>query len=274
MGVPSRTIGDWVAAGRLHRVFAGVFLVGHRLRVPFAREMAAVLAVGDDAVLSHRSAVELWRMLKPREGFHPQVTTRRRVQGPVGVRVHWTRSLRADEITDRDGIRVTAPMRALLDFAAQGEKREVERAYEEGLILERYDLPSLNAYLERSAGRHGIDLIKRLIERDLPPSVTIEEAHRRLLELIRASDLPHPRTEVWIGTYRVDILWPAEKLIVEMDGAAFHNLPSRIERDKRRDAELATLGYQVIRVTWRQLTGEPAAVIARIEATLAARLPA
>lgn len=273
IGVPASTIEGWVGGGRLHVVFTGVYLVGHPLRVPFARELAAVLALGNGAVLSHRSAIELWHMSKPRAGFHPQVTLPRRVRGVRGIRAHFTSSLPPDDTTEKDGIPVTSPLRTLFDFAAQASEREVGRIYEEGLILKLYDRSSLTACSERRAGTPGAGKVRALIERDAPPSITIEEAHRRLLELIRTSDLPHPRTEVQIGPYRVDMYWPAARLIVEMDGGAFHNIPSRNEADKRRDGELAAIGYQVLRVTWLELITRPSRVLTRIERTLALRTP-
>jgi very-short-patch-repair endonuclease len=275
LAVSPGTIDRWVTDGRLHVVYPGVYLVGHAARLPFASELAAVLALGEGALLSHRSAAVLWELVKRRPGFHPQVTVHgRRVRGPRGIGVHYTEALDPDEVTEEDGVPVTSPLRTLFDFAGQASAAEVGRAYEEGLIRKRFDRAALIAYSRRRAGRRGRRKIAALIERDAPPSVTIEEAHRRLLELIRRSDLPHPRTEVPLGRYRADILWPEAKLVVEMDGGAFHNLPSRIERDKLRDAELAARGYLTIRVTWRQLTTEPAAVIARIRATLAHRVRA
>lgn len=191
--------------------------------------------------------------------------------GPVGIRSHFTRHLEPDERAVHHGVPVTSPARTLIDFAAQGSSYEVAKAYEEGLIREYYNRETIGRMLERHAGRRGIKKVRALYERDAPPSVTYREAHKRLLELIRSSGLPHPQTEVEIGRHRVDILWPEAKLIVEMDGAAFHSTPGRIEADKKRDAELAALGYLVIRVTWRQLVHEPQAVVGRIARTLGHR---
>jgi very-short-patch-repair endonuclease len=106
------------------------------------------------------------------------------------------------------------------------------------------------------------------------PSLTRSEAERRLLALIRAARLPPPRTNVRVGGFEVDMLWPAERLVVEIDGFAFHGGCAAFERDRRRDAQLLARGYRVLRITWRQLTREPHAVVATIAAALAAATPA
>jgi len=91
-----------------------------------------------------------------------------------------------------------------------------------------------------------------------------------MLDLIRAARLPAPLTNTKIGAYEVDFLWPAERLVVEVDGFAFHGPRAAFERDRRRDAELQALGYRVLRITWRRLVEEPEAVVALIAAALSA----
>jgi very-short-patch-repair endonuclease len=103
------------------------------------------------------------------------------------------------------------------------------------------------------------------------PAFTRSEAERRLLALIRAAGLPPPRTNVHVGPYEVDFLWPAHRLVVEVDGFAFHSSRAAFERDRRRDADLQARGLRVTRVTWRQLEREPHAVVARLAAALALR---
>jgi very-short-patch-repair endonuclease len=102
-----------------------------------------------------------------------------------------------------------------------------------------------------------------------PPSLTRSEAERRLLSLIRDAGLPAPRTNVRIGPYEVDMLWPAARLIVEVDGYAYHASRAAFERDRARDAELQARGYRVIRITWRQIEATAHAVVARLAAALA-----
>lgn len=272
IGIPEGTIDEWISASRLHPIFPRVYLVGHRLPGKWTLELAAVLACTPDSFLSHRSAAELWGLLEPVQGYLPQVMiVGRKSKGPTGIRVHCATELHADERSEVDDIPITSAARTLIDLAPQVDSVTFARAYEEGLIKSLFSRDEMVAMLQRHAGRRGIRKVRALVDRDAPPSVTYEEAHLQLLELIRSSELPHPETEAPIGRYRVDLLWARERLVVEMDGAAFHSTPERIERDKRRDAELAALGYLVIRVTWRQLRDEPENVLTRIAMTLGER---
>ena len=106
--------------------------------------------------------------------------------------------------------------------------------------------------------------------RDDEPSLTRSEAERRMLALIRAARLPAPATNVRVRRHEVDMLWREERLIVEIDGFAFHSSRAAFERDRIRDAELQALGYRVLRITWRQLTDEPEAVVALLAGALSA----
>jgi len=212
--------------------------------------MAAVLACGAGAYLSHRCCCEHWELVPAAPGTPLEVTLLgRRPKGPRGVRVHRAEEVAEDELTVLRGVPVTSAARAVIDLAATADRYTVAKAYEEGLIQGFYDRDEMARLVDRHAGRRGIKKVRFLVERDAPPSWTIGEAHKRLLELVRSAGLPHPETEVQIGPYRVDMLWRRERVIVEVDGATYHSLPSRIEADKRRDAELAARGYIVIRVT-------------------------
>ncbi len=211
-------------------------------------------------------------MLDPRRGMAIQVTVPGHgLDGPPGVYVHRTTTISEHDRAVLDGIPITSAARTVFDLASQATRAEVEAAYERGLIEGWFTRDNMIKMAKRLKGRRGIKQVRRLIDRDAPPSVTIQEAHRMLLELIRASSLPHPKTEVPIGRFRADICWPEVKLIVEMDSSRWHSTPGRREHDSRRDAELAALGYLTIRVTWLQLTKGPTAAISRIAATYATR---
>jgi very-short-patch-repair endonuclease len=274
LGIPPGTIDAWVARGLLHPVYDGIYMVGQPLLLPKAEVLAAVWACGPTALLSHRSATEEWGMIEPRKGLALQVTVPgHRRPGPKGVFVHRTNDLYDDEISEKDGIPITSPARTIFDFASQAFRREVSAAYERGLIEKLFTRDDMIVLAMRHKGRRGIKKVRPLIDRDAPPTVTIEEAHRLLLELVRSSGLPHPKTEVPIDCYRVDMLWPDAMLVVEMDSSKWHSTPGRDERDKRRDAELSAMGYLTIRVTWTELTRHPSQVVARISATYALRRP-
>lgn len=274
MGIPLGTVDAWVAIGRLHVVYDGVYMVGQPLLLPKGDLLAAVWACGPRALLSHRPATEEWEMIEARAGFGIQITVpgHRRL-GPAGLYVHRTNDIYSDEISEKDGIPITSPARTVFDFASQATMTEVSGAYERGLIEKFFTRDDMIKMAIRHKGRRGIRKIRALIDRDAPPTVTIKEAHRILLELIRSSGLPHPRTEVPIGRYRVDVLWPDTMLVVEMDSAKWHSTPGKLEHDKRRDAELAARGYLTLRITWNELTQRPAEVIARIAQTYATRRP-
>ena len=111
--------------------------------------------------------------------------------------------------------------------------------------------------------------LRVLLERGNHPTLTRSHAERRLLALLRRSGCPNPETNRRLTGYEVDLLWTAQRLVVEFDGFQFHAERAAFERDRRRDAELQARGYRVIRVTWRQLIDDPEAVVDRIQRTLA-----
>jgi very-short-patch-repair endonuclease len=127
-------------------------------------------------------------------------------------------------------------------------------------LTTRSDLAALLALGPRA----GVAALRPLLDADAPPSLTRSQAEERLLALIRAADLPPPETNVRIDGLEVDFLWRDARLIVEVDGFAFHSSRTAFERDRARDAVLAAAGYRVIRVTWRQIVNRPEALIARI----------
>ena len=138
-------------------------------------------------------------------------------------------------------------------------------------MLRLVDARGLESQIERNPGRRGVRALRRLV--DSGPARTRSEAERRLLRLVREARLPKPRLNARVAGLEVDFLWPDQRLIVEVDGYAFHRGRRAFERDRQRDAALAAQGYTVLRVTWRQLVYEPQAVVARIAAALAVRRP-
>jgi very-short-patch-repair endonuclease len=218
--------------------------------------MAAVLAVGHDAAVSHRSAAGLWEIL-PRSNDEVDVTvTQGDPRHRPGIRIHRSRSLRHSL---HDGVRVTTPLRTLQDLATIATRSDIERAVEEAQVRHLVTRAELEPH-GRLAAALGHD-----------PSLTRSEAERRLLALIRAAGLPAPRTNARIGPYEVDCLWPDQRLVVEVDGFAFHSTRAAFERDRARDRALQAAGYAVLRITWRQIVEEPEAVVAALAAALVRR---
>jgi len=253
---------------QLHPLHRGVYAVGHTALVPLAREMAAVLACGPSAVVSHYAAGSLLRLLESAVDII-DVTVPRTNRRRPGIRVHRSRSLAAEDVCVHRGLPVTAPARTLLDLAEVATARDLERAFDEAVTKELTSHAALIAVVERSRGHRGTGKLRDLLTRTDEPSLTRSEAEERFLALVREAGLPTPAVNVQMAGYLVDFLWRDQALVVEVDGYRFHSSRSAFERDRRRDADLNAAGFRVIRITWRQLVEEPLAVIARIARALA-----
>jgi very-short-patch-repair endonuclease len=261
-GVGSSAIGRRARTGRLRRIHRGVYLVGPILP-PWGLEMAAVLACGPRACLSHVSAARLWG-LAPDDDAGPIHV---RVPGGhggdrTGIRVHSTEALAPDERRLINRIPVTAPGRTLLDMATVVSRTELEgavaRAERKGLI----DRNGLSALVEGSKGRQGTPALRGIVEAGA--AFTRSEAERRFLELVRKARLPPPESNVMVHGYEVDFFWRKERIVVEVDGYRYHSSRPTFESDRRRTAHLAAHGLQVIRLTWRQIAEEGAATAVQI----------
>jgi very-short-patch-repair endonuclease len=255
-GMSADTI-DWqLRRGRLHRLHRGVYAVGHAAVTHEGRLLAAVLACGPSAVLSHRSAAGVWRLLRPEPAAPIDVTVTTGHRRPrAGIRVHHATVARRV----RDGLPVTSPVRTLVDMAATGD-RHLDRAVEQALI----------ARLVRSAelAATGSPALRNAASND--PHITRSEAERVLLGLIERAGLPPPQTNVRVAGHEVDAYWPHSRVVVEVDGFAFHAARHAFERDRLRDQRLAAAGLRVLRITWRQLIFSPEGVAVRLAGALSA----
>jgi very-short-patch-repair endonuclease len=269
LGLSPDAIKYRLAKGLLHRLHRGVYLVGHPVPPPLALEMAAVLAFGGRAVISHRSAAKLWELL-PYEGEDVEVTVvgcglRRR----EGVRVHAVRSLDRRDVTKRHGIPVTTPPRTVLDLAETEPERRVERAFEEGRISRRVNRRQLERLLARSPGRRGAAVLGDLLASEDEPRRTKSELEAYMLAILDSAGLPRPEVNAELGPYEVDLLWRREKLAAEVDSWRFHHTRQAFERDRQRDADLQAMGFRSMRITWRQMTSGREKLVARLAAALA-----
>jgi very-short-patch-repair endonuclease len=219
-------------------------------------------------VISHRTAGALWRLLpNPKPEIHVSVPGRD-CRRSDGIQVHRIAVLDRSEIRRLGGIPVTAPARTLLDLAADVRGRELERAVAEAEARRLTNRSQLLSLVARVAPRPGVAALRSLLTDARRPALTRSEAEERLLALIRAAELPVPEVNVSVAGQEVDFLWSDRRLVVEVDGFAFHSHRAAFERDRKRDAALAALGYRVIRVTWRQIVASPEAVVARIAGAL------
>ena len=270
VGVSDDTIWRWTRGGRLHRVHAGVYSVGHPLLDGHGRWMAAVLACGHRAVLSHRSAAALWGLLPvasgPIEVTIPLGGGRRQ----PGIGVHVTRITDIPYMTEFEGIPCTTAARTLLDLAAVVNHRRLRRALEQAIFLGIFDRTELDAAIARAPGRRGVRKLRRLLASvsDDPPLLR-SELERRFLDLVRRAGLPCPIVNGLVAGHEVDFHWPTECLVVETDGRAAHARTGAFERDRRRDLELELAGWHVVRVTWRQLLKDRRRVVEMLESKLA-----
>jgi very-short-patch-repair endonuclease len=270
-GITPRAIERRVEAGRLHRVHRRVYAVGHVAQTPLGREAAALLACGAGAVLSHRSAGAMWGVVaKPGTGVEVTIVGRDCGSRP-GVRHRRVRRLETADMRLNSGLVVTAPARTLLDLGAIASARALRRAVNEALVMGLVNEDDLYAVLDRCRGRRGAPQLRRLLATGRGPSLTRSEAERRLLDVLRARGLQVPETNARVGRYEVDLLWRAERLVVEVDGYAFHATRAAFERDRLRDADLQASGMAVVRVTWRQIVDNPDATVARIARVLESR---
>jgi very-short-patch-repair endonuclease len=250
-GIGRGAIAHRLKSGRLKPWCRGVYLVAPAA-MPWTAEMAALLTCGvERSGLSHLTAIAVYGLRSKPPIVHINVTGN--VRGREGIRVHRTTDL---EVTTHKGLRVTTLTRTLEDLAGTLPPRELERLIQEAHAQRLTLLPS-----RRSSALNALTK---------EPSITRSEAERRLRELIAKAGLPRPRTNVRVGPYEVDVLWPQQRLVVEVDGYTFHSSRQAFERDRARDAQLIAAGYRVMRITWRQLVHEPEAVVARLAAALAA----
>lgn len=273
-GLTRGMVGSRLATGRLRLLHRGVYLLGN-LKGPLepgrAREMAAVLACGPDAVVSHRSAAGLWGVLPQPDPPAPVEVTvpARSGNRRPGIRARRSADLPAHEITRLDGVPVTTPARTLRDLSLVVGARDLERA---AARLERRGLigsAGLRGLTALHRGRRGARLLRAAVSDGSGVALTRSAAEERFLDMVRRGGLPRPRTNVVVDGHEVDFLWPREKLVVEVDGFAFHASRRSFESDRRRDAELAAAGMRVVRVTWRQIVGESHGTLVRLAQALA-----
>lgn len=269
-GMTAEAVRWRVRSGRLIPMQRGVYRVGP-LMAPRAREMAAVLACGPGAVVSHRSAALLWQ-IGPEDGaagpVHLTMVGMDRGRRP-DMCAHRRRHLPPDQVALIEGIPVTTPARTLLDLAGEADIGELERMVAQASARGLVDMQDLRDLALRSPDWRGMARLRTLLDAEGGPALTRSEAERRFLRLLRSARLPAPGANVAIGEMEVDFAWTHPRLVVEVDGYAFHSSRSRFESDRRRDARLVGRGYRVMRVTWRQLVFEPEVVLVHLARALA-----
>jgi predicted transcriptional regulator of viral defense system len=267
--------------GRLHRIHRSVYsLVPRSLLSRKGLYMAAVLAGGAGAALSHRSAAALLGLRKAGwtkiEVTVPTHAGRRRHQSVV---VHRSTTLRPQDITVVDGIPCTTVARTLFDLAEVVDRRQVERAFDEADAMGVLDLRAIQDQLERNPTRRGAKVIRSILaEHYVGSTLTESEVEEAMLVLSRRLGLPAPEVNKWLDLddgepmIKPDFLWRAERLIVEVDGN-HHRTRQRYESDRRRDQRALVAGWRVVRTTQTQIKRRPGELHATVAALLAQAPP-
>lgn len=266
-------------AGRLHEVRQGVYAVGHRLVPREGQWMAATLAAGPGAVLSHWSAAALW-MIRPNSRSIIDITAPHKSRSWDGIKRHH-KALPSDEVTVKKGIPVTTVPRTTFDLAATEPVDTIVAMLREAEHRRLYDTLSLWDLIERYPGRRGVRKTRAALERlqEEPSGRKRSKLEERFAPFLRRHRLPLPRFNDWIfldgKRYCVDCHWPGTGQIVELDGWEGHGTRSAFREDRARDRALRVAGYSVTRLTWNQLDDEPEAVASDLRVLLkSGRLPA
>jgi len=269
LGMTSSAIAHRLRSGRLHSMHRGVYAVGRPVLTRRGRWMAAVLACGESAFLSHLSAVALWGLRIVRQGALPEVTVDAgRHPRPRGVRVHRSRAILDGDVTEREGIAVSSPLRTLIDIAPRLRANQLETAVNRADRLGLSDPVALLAGLEARLPTAGTALLKELLERD-SFRLTDSELERRFLALVGRAGLPLPDTGTVLHGYKTDFHWPALGLVVETDGLTYHRTHLQQARDRRRDQAHTAAGLATLRFTHSQVRFEPDYVASVLRRTIA-----
>jgi very-short-patch-repair endonuclease len=262
-GLSRRAIEHRVATGRLHALqFRGVYAVGRPELSDEGLWMAAVLACGEGAALSHASAASLWGIR--RGGSDPiEISTPARIR-IRGIKTHQRATLAAETTTIRN-IPLTQPLFTLVDLAASLKRDPLEAAINEADKLGLITAEALAAALDEMPPRRGIGALRRLLARHATTDSNLE---RRFLRLVSSAGLPKPQTGVWLNGFKTDFHWPQFGLVVETDGLTYHRTPAQQARDRLRDQAHTAAGLTQLRFTNAQIRYERQHVAATLRAVI------
>ena len=271
LGLGARSIVYRVKIGRLIPLYAGVYAVGH---VPLgleARAHAAVLACGAGAVLSHGSAAGLWKYVKHWNPSPFEVTAPTK-RGRPGITVHRATTLTRKDITRQLGVPVTSPARTVFDMAPRlTPDKALRRFVNDARLTYTFHLGDLAELLDRHPHHPATKRLNPFLDPRKAGGPTRSEFEDAFTEFARRYLLPAPITNTHVLGFEADVLFPDQRVIVELDGAEFHLDRSAFESDRDRDATLLAAGYVTVRITWERLTQQPAREAARLKKILEAR---
>jgi Transcriptional regulator, AbiEi antitoxin len=265
LGLSARGVSRRVTAGRLHRIHQGVYsLVPRQLLTREGHWMAAVLAGGPGAVLSHRSAAALLK-LRAYGGTKVDVTVPgRSCHQREGISLHRSTTLAPEDTVLVNNIPCTTVARTLLDLAEVVNRRQLERSFDQAEILGVFDLGAVNDQLARNPSRRGVATVRAVLaEHYIGSTATQSELEEAFFALSRRAGLPDPLVNEWVDlgdgepAIWADFVWRPQRVIVETDGRPFHGTRQARERDTRRDQRAVLAGWKPIRTTWAQVMNRP-----------------
>jgi len=271
LGFTADAIKHRLRTGRLHRVRHGVYSVGRSELSRKGNWMAAVLACGQGAFLTHRSAGALYGICEERPNRIEVGVPRPHGREPAGIRLRRRASLPRQDVGTLDRIPVTSPVRTMVDLATDLSDKYLLRTVNEGDKLDVIDPEALRCQLDAYAGIPGAKRLAALLDKDTFV-LTQEELERLFLPLAREVGLPLPITGEMLNGFEVDFFWPELKLVVETDGLRYHRTPAAQARDLERDQAHTAAGFTRLRFSHWQVKHEPA-YVRRILGETASRLP-
>ncbi|HEX3239614.1 MAG TPA: DUF559 domain-containing protein [Solirubrobacterales bacterium] len=270
LGFTRSAIAHRIEQGRLRPLSKAVYAVSQLELTREGRWMAAILACGDGACLSHRSAGALFGICEERKGVIEISVRRSGRRTRPGIKVHRRPSLPSQDVGTLNGIPVTSPVRTMIDLATEQGPRTLLRTINEADNRDVICAEDLREELDAYAGQPGVRPLRTLLDRDTFV-LSDEELERLFLPLAREVGLPLPMTKEMVNGYEVDFFWPALKLVVETDGLRYHRTPSAQAKDARRDQAHTAAGYARLRFTHWQVKYERDYVL-RILSETTARL--
>jgi very-short-patch-repair endonuclease len=271
IGLTRHEIGDRIRGGRLHRIHRGVYTVGHRNVSREGRYLAAVLASGEGAALSHCSGADLWEMRTSKEKKIDVIAPTHR-RGDKLIRIH-AHALDPSETMTRNGIRVTKPLRTILDLASVVDEKQLERAIRQAVYQRLTTTALLAEAVHKRTGQRGNKALREaLINLGEAPGLSRSDLEDEFRRFLRKHRLPMPELNVRMRIrgrrIEADCVWRDAKLIVELDGRDAHNSTPAFESDRERDAALTAAHWRVVRITSRRMRRDGKALASELRAIL------
>jgi Transcriptional regulator, AbiEi antitoxin len=270
VGLSATAVRKRTAAGKLHRIYRGVYgLVPRDLLTGDGRLLAAVYACGPGAVLSHRSAAAMHELRRSDAARIDVTIPTRATRRQPGINVHRSTTLTAKDATTVRNIPCTTISRTLLDLAEVINRRGLERAFDQAEVLAVFDLRALEDQLLRDATRPASKIVGAvLVEHYAGSTVTWSDLEERFLKVVCEHGLPRPELNVFVDFHdgeppvRADFVWRAERVLIETDGWKTHGTRQAFEYDRRLNQRAMVARWHPVRTTWRQLEHHPEQVVA------------